>query len=110
LGGAITGFLMSILVLKNFEKNPWEKKMQKICSGILVGLFVIIVLINLSFPSLYPVAQFNFDYAESYLKLLFKTINETAQGSDVRTACLKEPDCEKLFNQYLYNGTILSER
>ncbi|KAJ6641126.1 Rhomboid-related protein 1, partial [Pseudolycoriella hygida] len=31
-GGAIMGFLVSILVLKNFKKHPWEAKMQKICA------------------------------------------------------------------------------
>ncbi|KAJ6637849.1 Protein rhomboid [Pseudolycoriella hygida] len=66
LGGAITGFLVSILVLKNFKKHPWEETMQKICIGILIALFLVVFVINVTAWDYFPENEWNTDYEKSY--------------------------------------------
>lgn len=65
-GGAVTGFLVSILVLKNFKKHPWEETLQKICVGVLLAIFVIIVAMNVTLPDYFPENEWNFEYKRSY--------------------------------------------
>ncbi|XP_037043160.1 rhomboid-related protein 2-like [Bradysia coprophila] len=67
-GGAVTGFLVSILVLKNFKKHPWEETLQKICVGALLAIFVIILAMNVTLPDYFPENEWNFDYAKTYYR------------------------------------------
>ncbi|KAJ6639154.1 Protein rhomboid [Pseudolycoriella hygida] len=60
LGGAVTGFLISILVLKNFRIEQWEKKMQKICVAILIGICVIVFIVNVAAFDQYVPVEWNF--------------------------------------------------
>lgn len=73
LGGAVTGFLISFVVLKKFGEHPWHEKLQKVCVGILAGIFIIILVVNISVGSLYLPTEWNFNYRKSlknYLKNL----------------------------------------
>lgn len=106
LGGAITGFLVSIIVLKNFEKHPWEEKMQKICAGIVIGLGIVICLINLTAWDHYTPTEWNFDYASTYEKYILKLIIESDEQSEIRKECEADLDCRQLLEQYKFNGTI----
>ncbi|KAG4066197.1 hypothetical protein HA402_008941 [Bradysia odoriphaga] len=65
-GGAVTGFLVSIVVLKNFKKHPWEETLQKICVGALLAIFVIILVMNVTLPDYFPENEWNFNYAKTY--------------------------------------------
>lgn len=65
-GGAMTGFLVSILVLKNFKNQNWEEIMQKICVGILISIVVIVAVINVTQRDFFPKNEWNFDYNKSY--------------------------------------------
>ncbi|KAJ6643860.1 Rhomboid-related protein 1, partial [Pseudolycoriella hygida] len=88
LGGAITGFLVSILVLKNFEKHPWEEKMQRICIGIVATLSIVIVIINIAAWGLYLPTEWNVDYETTYYLHVIKQIIESPE------------------EQYKFNGTV----
>ncbi|XP_037040919.1 rhomboid-related protein 1-like [Bradysia coprophila] len=105
-GGAITGFLVSIFVLKNFEKHPWEEKMQKVCVRVVVALAVIIIVINVTAWGLYAPTEFNFNYMDSYERYLFKKTVERPQDSKLRTICEENEHCKQLLDQLNYNGTI----
>lgn len=106
IGGAITGFLVSILVLKNFEKHPWEKKLQKICAGILIACFVLIFFINVAFPSYYSPAEWNFDYEKSYVRHILDALKNSPGDSGIRKVCEAEEECKILLDAYIHNGTI----
>lgn len=82
IGGAITGFLVAILTLRNFEKHPWEKDMQKFCAAILIVLFAVVVLINLTTPSNYFNAAWNFQYENTYTAHRNKLILETCEQDE----------------------------
>ncbi|OXA60344.1 Rhomboid-related protein 1 [Folsomia candida] len=106
IGGAVTGFLVSILVLKNFEKKEWEMRMQKICAGLLLGFFVIIVLINVSFPSYYLPTEWNFNYESTYIHHILEAIKDSPEDSSVRKVCEADLECKTVLDQYIHNGTI----
>lgn len=99
LGGAITGFLVSILVLKNFEKHPWEKKMQTICLGVLVALFIVIIIINLTASTLHLPTEWNFNYTSTYENFIVNLVAESAKGSMVRKQCQVDVRCMVLMLQ-----------
>jgi hypothetical protein len=94
------------MVLRNFEKLPWEKKLQKICAGILATLFVIIFFVNIAFPSYYLPAEWNFDYEKSYVRHILEAIKDSPDDSAVKKLCEAEPECKILLDQYKHNGTI----
>jgi len=106
IGGAITGFLVAILVLKNFEKHPWEKKLQKLCAGILIGLFALIALVNFVIPSYYENTEFNFEYHKTYVRYILKAIKESLEDSSIRKVCEADDECQRLLERYLHNETI----
>ncbi|KAJ6641140.1 Protein rhomboid [Pseudolycoriella hygida] len=81
-GGSITGFLVSILVLKNFKKHPWEEKMQKICAGILIALFLVIFVVNVTAWDYFPENQWNFDYQKSFDSFVAKQMEESSESYD----------------------------
>ncbi|KAG4073218.1 hypothetical protein HA402_013478 [Bradysia odoriphaga] len=85
-GGAVTGFLVSILVLKSFEKHPWEKKMQKICLTVLIALFVVIIVINVTASGLYLPTEWNFNYTATYEDFIANLVVASAEGSTVRSS------------------------
>lgn len=66
MGGAITGFLVSAIVLKNVVKLQWENKMRKICMGLIPAIFVVIFLINVAAWDYYPKEEWNFSYKMTY--------------------------------------------
>lgn len=107
MGGGITGFLVSIFVLKNFEKHPWEEKMQKICMGIIIALCAIIFLINITAWGLYPPTEWNFNYANTYENYVLKMLLESPENSEIRQVCEKDLECLQLLEQYKFNGTII---
>lgn len=65
-GGSVTGFLVSILVLKNFKSHPWERILQNVCIVVLIMVFAIIVVVNATVPGYFPETELNFDYEKSY--------------------------------------------
>lgn len=72
---------MSILVLKNFKKHPWEETLQKICIGILISIFVIILVINVTAWDYFPTNKWNFDY-EKTLEELYNDDDDDEDGDD----------------------------
>lgn len=109
IGGAITGFLVSILVLKNFQSHPWEEKMRKICFTILIVLGVVIFSINIFAWNLYPSEEWNFNYRHSYDVYIKKIIIQSSNDSEIRKMCLQELDCKLMLDQYSFNGTIINK-
>ncbi|XP_037035638.1 protein rhomboid-like [Bradysia coprophila] len=106
LGGAVTGFLVSILVLKNFQSHPWEEKMQKICLTILKVLGVAILIFNIVVWGLYLPEEWNFNYRNSLQVYLKKTIIESSNDSRIHQKCMRDLDCKSVLDQYSFNGTI----
>jgi len=107
-GGAVTGLLVSILVLRNFEKHLWELRMQKVCQILLISTFTLIVLINfsLSFTQFYIKEEWNFDYVNSYEKYIVHLVVESPEDSPVRRSCEQDLHCKLILDQYNFNGTV----
>ncbi|XP_037034417.1 rhomboid-related protein 2-like [Bradysia coprophila] len=105
-GGAVTGFLVSILVLKNFQSHPWEEKMQKICLTILKVLAVTILIVNIVVWGLYLPEEWNFNYRNSLQVYLKKIIVESSNKSQIHKKCIRDLDCKSILDQYAFNGTI----
>lgn len=83
LGGALSGFLLSIVVLKPFEERPWKKTFKRICGFILITLVFITVIINIGFPSMYCPSEFNTNYKETFFRrVIFKKIDESSNPSE----------------------------
>lgn len=84
LGGSITGFLVSIAVLKNFEKHPWEKIVRKICIGAVIATFIGIIIFNVVAWSHFPPTEWNFNYNKSFERYVMKMTAEsrTEDNSD----------------------------
>ncbi|KAG4071680.1 hypothetical protein HA402_011834 [Bradysia odoriphaga] len=106
LGGAVTGFLVSILVLKNFQSHPWEEKMQKICLTILKVLGVAILIVNIVVWGLYLPEEWNFNYRHSFDVELIKMIIESSNHSKIHRRCMRDMECKSIVEQYSFNGTI----
>lgn len=62
----MTGLFVSILVLKNLKKHPWELNLQKICFGILLAVFVIVFTMNVAMPDYFPKNEWNNNYEQTY--------------------------------------------
>ncbi|XP_037029725.1 protein rhomboid-like [Bradysia coprophila] len=103
LGGAVTGFLVSILVLKNFKVEKWERLMQKICTGLLIGICGIIFIVNVAAPGYYVPIEWNFQYSHTYLEDYIHQVNN---DSVLMHQCEIDADCKQLLDQYNFNGTI----
>ncbi|KAG4074635.1 hypothetical protein HA402_004506 [Bradysia odoriphaga] len=106
LGGAITGFLVSIFVLKNFEKHPWEEKMQKVCVRLIIAIAVIVIIINVTAWGLYTPTELNFNYLDTYEKYIFKLTMERPDDAELRSACEENEHCKRLLDEQNFNGTI----
>lgn len=80
--------------------------MQKICIGLLLGIFGIIVIINVAVPGYYVPVEWNFQYSHTYLEDYVHYVNND-------TALLRECEisafCKQLVDQYNFNGTILTD-
>lgn len=66
LGGAVIGFLVSILAVKCFRKHRWGDSLQEICIGSLVTIFVFIFIYNVAASEAFLPTEWNFKYEESY--------------------------------------------
>lgn len=105
----MAGFLVSIMVLKKFE-NPTKRAAviaRKVCAGILIVCFLVIVCINVACPSYYVPTEWNFNYWKTGMLRFYKKVNNTPEGSELRRICLETvPGCKADLEQYAHNGTI----
>lgn len=98
-GGAITGFLVSILVLKNFEKHPWEKQMQTVCLVIVMALLAVIILINITASGVYLPTEWNFNYTSSYENLIVNMVVASGKDSTAWKQCQQDSKCMVLLSR-----------
>lgn len=105
-GGAVTGFLVSILVLKNFKIEQWEKKMKTICIGLLAAICGTIILVNIVISGRYVPVEWNFEYSQTYLEDYLDKVNKS---STLTQQCELLDGCKLILDQYNFNGTISIE-
>lgn len=105
-GGAVTGFLVSILVLKNFKIEQWEMKLKTICIGILAAICGTIILVNIVVSGRFVSVEWNFDYSETYLKDYLDKVNKSSKLTE---QCEALDGCKLMLDQYHFNGTISFE-
>lgn len=100
LGGAITGFLVSILVLKNFEQQQWKKKIRIGSVAILTCLAIIIALVNIFAWDYYLPTEWNTNYHDSYVDFVYQRAITSSEGSVAREYCKQFTKCKVLINQH----------
>lgn len=100
LGGGITGFLVSIFVLKNCDKQPWKTKMQYICVGILTSLFIIIIFVNIFAWNYYLPTNWDRQYQDSYDDFVFQRAIGSPLLSAEREFCEQITKCRLFMSQF----------
>lgn len=107
VGGALAGFLVSMLVLDNLENDTkWKIFARKICGGTLILCFLGAVCINIAFPSYYLATEWNFNYKRSIELNYLESVKNYREDSLIRKGCLEDVDCKLLLDYYIEHGTI----
>lgn len=104
----MTGFLVSILVLKNFEKRQWKKKVKIVCFAIIASLAITVIFVNVFARDLYLPTEQNDDYRNSYEHFIYLRAIASPQDSSARVVCKKLIKCKLLLNNGSLNTTTQS--
>ncbi|XP_037035298.1 rhomboid-related protein 1-like [Bradysia coprophila] len=111
VGGAITGFLISILVLKDAKKQQWKKNLRLVCVGILVSIAVVALLVNTFEWRSYLPTEWNKNYMETYTEFTLKRAITSREPSAAREYCKRITKCKILLNRFdagAFNSTMPS--
>lgn len=100
MGGGVTGFLVSILVLKNFETRQWKKNFQIICVAILAILSVIIIFVNIFGGNSYFPTEWNTKYGDSHDNFVYQCAIASPEPSAEREYCKQFTKCRLLLNKF----------
>lgn len=73
--------------------------MQKLCLAIVLTLFVVIVIINISASGLYLPTEWNFNYTSTYEKFIVNLVVTSASDSTVRKQCQQDWRCMALMHR-----------
>lgn len=107
VGGAVVGFLVSILVVQKFGSRPgWEKTARWSCLGILILGLVLTLWVNLAFPDNYLPAEWNFKYGRSALLDTLEGMKNAPKNSELWKDCMKDSNCKYVMESYIRNGKI----
>ncbi|KAG4071613.1 hypothetical protein HA402_011767 [Bradysia odoriphaga] len=100
VGGAITGFLISILVLKDAKKQQWKKNLRSVCVGILISIVIVALLVNTFEWRSYLPTEWNKNYTETYTEFAFNRAITSPEPSAAREYCKRITKCKILLNRF----------
>jgi hypothetical protein len=100
----VTGFIVAVFALRNFEKLPWEMRFQKILAVGIGVLVFLVVVVNIAWPSHYYPTVYNTDYEHTYVVYVISTIHESEPESELRKVCEADDECKALLEEHARNN------
>lgn len=100
VGGAITGFLISILVLKDCSNQKWKKNLRIVCGGILASIVVVALLINIFEWNFYLPTVWSKNYQETYVEFAFERAIGSPINESAREYCKRITKCKIMLNKF----------
>lgn len=100
VGGAITGFLVSILVLKDTKDQRWKEILRTVCVAILASIVVVALLVNIFEWTYYLPTAWNKNYQETYIEFAFQRAIASPKADAAREYCKRITKCKILLNKF----------